>query len=128
MLAFALPLLAASCSAPMAEPPPTVPPTTVAVINEASCYSPDECGGQQMCVDPRYPVCGAQPECEGMTLCGCQCVTACTATSCAKDEVCGSGGCCIPRTCETDAECGVQGTRCLDRQCKRRGTCMLPPP
>jgi hypothetical protein len=117
-------LLAPACSPPMVE----TPPSTVAVVQEQGCFSQSDCSGSQMCVDPRYPVCGAQPECEGLTLCGCQCVAACSATSCEADEVCGAGGCCMPRTCSTDSECGVEGSRCVAGQCKRRGTCTAPPP
>ena len=74
-------LLAPACSQ-MTESPPSAPPSTVAVVQEQGCFSQSDCSGQEMCVDPRYPVCGAQPTCEGMTQCGCECVTACTATSC----------------------------------------------
>ena len=120
-------LLAPACSQ-MTESPPSAPPSTVAVVQEQGCFSQSDCSGHEMCVDPRYPVCGAQPTCEGMTQCGCECVTACTATSCEADEVCDAGGCCLPRSCATDSECGVANSRCVAGQCKRRGTCTLPPP
>jgi hypothetical protein len=121
-------LVAPACSPPMVETPPSGPPSTVAVVQESACFSQSDCSGQEICIDPRYPVCGNQPACEGMTLCGCECGAACTPTSCEADEVCGAGGCCGPRTCSTDSECDVTGSRCVAGQCKRRGTCSLPPP
>ncbi|HET9315031.1 MAG TPA: hypothetical protein VFQ51_05550 [Vicinamibacteria bacterium] len=121
-------LLSPACSPPMVESPPAGPPTTVAAVQEEGCFSKSDCSGPELCVDLRYPVCGAQPACEDMKMCGCECVTACTATSCEADEACSPDGCCTPKACSTDSECGRTDSRCVDAQCKRRGTCMAPPP
>jgi hypothetical protein len=124
-------LLALSACAPAAVDPPATPPTTLEAAQVGGCFSASDCKGSEMCVDPRYPVCGAQPACEdgGLIQCGCACLARCTATSCGADEVCGAGGCCEPRSCSTDAQCGeTADRRCVSGRCVRRGTCTLPPP
>lgn len=121
-------LLAAPACPPAAVETPPAPPATQ-VVQPAGCFSPGDCAGGEICVDPRYPVCGNIPACEdgGLIRCGCACAAVCSATSCAADEVCGAGGCCEPRVCEADAQCGSEGARCVAGRCLRRGTCTVPP-
>jgi hypothetical protein len=127
-LSLALATIAA-CTPPQVDAPPSAPPPTVRTAQETGCFSASECSAGELCVDPRYPVCGNVPACEdGGIQCGCACVTACTATSCAADEVCGASGCCEPRPCASEAQCSTAGSRCLAGRCVRRGTCGLPPP
>ena len=125
-LLFTLP----ACSPALVEPPSSPPPSTQRAVQEDGCYSASDCSGQEICVDPRYPVCGAIPACEegGLIRCGCTCAAACTATSCGADEMCGASGCCEPRSCSVDAPCGLADARCVAGRCVRRGTCTLPPP
>lgn len=116
-----------ACSS-VIEPPPS-PPTTLRVAQDTGCFTSRDCSNDQLCVDPRYPVCGAIPSCEdGGILCGCACKTACTATSCGPDEVCGPSGCCQPKPCAGDTQCVSPDGRCVEGRCVRRGTCTLPPP
>jgi hypothetical protein len=120
-------LALSACTSALVEPPPS-PPSTLQVSQEAGCFSAGDCASGEICVDPRYPVCGNQPACEGSVQCGCECLEACTATSCKGDEVCGASGCCEPRSCAVDAECGSANVRCVTGRCRRRGACSLPPP
>ena len=118
-----------SCAPAVTEAPPT-PPTTLRLVQaDGGCFTANDCPEGEVCVDPRYPVCGNIPACEeGGIRCGCSCVAACTPGSCAVDEVCGAGGCCEPRTCEGDAQCGSADDRCVAGRCVRRGTCGPLPP
>ena len=107
--------------------PPATPPPVVA----SGCYSTSDCSAQEVCVDPRYPLCGAIPACEegGLIRCGCSCVAVGAGPEgCASDEVRGASGCCEARPCTADAQCGLGDGRCLAGRCARRGTCELPPP
>ena len=104
---------------------PSIPPPVA-----GACYTTADCADGQFCVDPRYPQCGAIPACEeeGLLRCGCACVVA-GAAVCAFDEVRGPSGCCEPRACTADAQCGgLAGSRCLAGRCVRRGTCEPPAP
>jgi hypothetical protein len=120
---------AGACGPALVEPPPS-PPSTLRVVQEAGCFSGSDCSDEEICIDPRYPVCGNVPACEeaGLIACGCACKEACTADSCGVDEVCGASGCCQARPCTADAQCGTTDSRCVGGRCIRRGTCGLPPP
>jgi hypothetical protein len=120
---------AGACAPAVTDAPPTPPTTLAQVRTGGGCFAADECANGEVCVDPRYPVCGNIPACEeGGIRCGCSCVAACTATSCAADEVCSPSGCCQPRPCEGDAQCGSADARCVAGRCVRRGTCGPLPP
>lgn len=119
----------AACTPAQVEAPPSPPPSTLRAVQEAGCFSASDCKNAEICIDPRYPVCGNIPACEdGGIQCGCACVAACTATSCGADETCGAAGCCEPRSCAAEADCRSEGSRCVAGRCVRRGTCGLPPP
>jgi hypothetical protein len=128
LILVALAIVSAACGgahAPSRAEAPTPPPVVA-----SGCYSAGDCPAQEVCVDPRYPLCGAIPACEegGMIRCGCTCVAIGAVGGCAADEVRGASGCCEPRTCTSDAQCGVAGSRCLAGRCVRRGTCGPMPP
>jgi hypothetical protein len=120
-------LAAAACGRSIARPEASVSAPPVAVAG--ACYAASDCSGGRLCVDPRYPLCGAIPACEesGLVRCGCTCVVL-GAAVCAADEVRGAAGCCEPRACAADSQCGVADGRCLSGRCARAGTCELPPP
>lgn len=105
--------------------PPSPPPTA-----EPACYTSADCTDERLCIDPRYPQCGAIPACEeeGLLRCGCACVAPAGASACASDEVRGASGCCEPRACTADAQCGLADSRCLAGRCVRRGVCEPPAP
>jgi hypothetical protein len=118
---------AAACGGMVVRPePPQAAPRVVA----SGCYSAGDCPAQEVCVDPRYPLCGAIPACEesGMIRCGCSCVEIGAGAGCAVDEVRGASGCCEPRSCTADAQCGLADSRCLAGRCARPGTCGPMPP
>ncbi len=101
------------------------------------CYTPTaDCPDFQVCLDPRYPLCGIVPNCSelGLILCGCGCSTPCVPADCADDEVCSPGGCCAPKPCERTNDCHGQpgdpdlaADRCIGGFCIRRGECTVPP-
>ena len=114
----------AGAHAPSRAESPVPPP-----LAAGSCFTSADCTEQRLCVDPRYPQCGNIPACEeqGLLRCGCTCVAA-GAAVCGFDEVRGASGCCEPRSCTADAQCGLADSRCLAGRCVRRGVCEPPAP
>ncbi|MET0551629.1 MAG: hypothetical protein ABW221_01230 [Vicinamibacteria bacterium] len=126
--ALAVTAAAVACGGAVIRPEPS--PAARATAVAGGCDTTGDCTGQEVCVDPRYPLCGAIPACEetGLIRCGCACEAIGATAGCAEDEVRGASGCCEPRTCTADAQCGRTDSRCLAGRCARRGTCQLMPP
>ncbi len=99
------------------------------------CTSDRDCTGglichQSICTDPSEKVCLSDKDCPAGQRCvegSCRLPDSCN-NRCAKNEVCSQGKC-VPRSCQSDAQCGdgfiCRGSRCVPEveNCGGKGPC-----